>query len=83
MSVAGDTDLDAHARVACSGVDRGEYEFGIDDYNCDQMVNLADFLFWKECMTGPDTGPHGEACEPPVPRAGSRSSCEIPTSRRR
>jgi hypothetical protein len=49
----GETDLEGHARVLCSRVDMGAYEFGIGDYDCDQTVDLADFSSWQACMTAP------------------------------
>jgi hypothetical protein len=49
----GETDLEGHARVLCGPVDMGAYEFGIGDYDCDQVVDLADFSSWQACMTGP------------------------------
>jgi hypothetical protein len=58
----GETDLEGHARVLCERVDMGAYEFGIGDYNCDQEVNLFDFVSWGTCMLGPDNGPYGDWC---------------------
>ncbi|MFQ5414712.1 MAG: choice-of-anchor Q domain-containing protein [Phycisphaerae bacterium] len=66
VPVPGETDLDGHARVLCSAVDMGPYEFGIGDYTCDQSVDLADFAFWGMCFTGPATGalpPYAAGCE--------------------
>ncbi len=57
------TDLDGHARILCSQVDMGAYEFGLGDYQCDQDVDLADFASWDECMTGPGVGPYDPGCE--------------------
>jgi hypothetical protein len=39
--------------VLCGRVDMGAYEFGIGDYDCDQVVDLADFSSWQACMTAP------------------------------
>ena len=62
-SQVGETDLDGHVRVLCSRVDMGAYEFGIGDFDCDQVVDLADFANWAECMTGPAGGPCADGCE--------------------
>ena len=63
----GETDLEGHARVLCSRVDMGAYEFGIGDYGCDQVVDLTDFANWSTCMLGPSTAdtavPHAPGCE--------------------
>jgi len=48
-----ETDLDGHARVLCSRIDIGAYEFGIGDYDCSRWVNVADFTGWTGCVTGP------------------------------
>jgi len=54
------TDLDRHSRFLCERVDIGAYEYGIGDYDCNGMVNLADYVNWDSCFTGP--GPGGGAC---------------------
>ena len=58
-----ETDLDGHARVLCSDVDMGAYEFGIGDYECDPDVDPDDFASWDACMTDPDNGPYDPGCE--------------------
>ena len=55
-------DLDGHARVLCGRVDRGAYEFGIGDFDCDAVVELSDFAHWQACLTGPLGGPNDWAC---------------------
>ncbi|MCH8253037.1 MAG: hypothetical protein IID36_11345 [Planctomycetes bacterium] len=60
----GETDLDGHARVLCDFIDMGPYEFGIGDYNCDQTVDLDDYAFFTQCLTGPNGGPLEPGCAP-------------------
>jgi predicted outer membrane repeat protein len=56
-------DQAGHPRVLCLRVDMGAYEFGIGDYNCDELETLADFRRWEHCMTGPVTGGYPLRCE--------------------
>ncbi len=57
VAQTGEIDLEGHARVLCGRVDMGAFEFGIGDYDCDQVVDFADFSSWQACMTGPlDSG---------------------------
>ncbi len=46
-------DGDGHARILCGRIDIGAYEFGIGDYNCDRIIELADFASFPACLTGP------------------------------
>lgn len=46
-------DLEGHARVLCGRVDQGAYEFGIGDYDCNGVVNLADVVLLPPCLLGP------------------------------
>lgn len=62
-SPAGGRDLDGHARVLCTRVDMGAYEFGIGDYDCDRDVDAEDFVGGASCMTGPENGPYDAGCE--------------------
>ncbi len=57
-----DRDLDGHARVLCGQTDIGAFEFGIGDFNCDELVTLVDYANWSDCMTGPDAGPYISGC---------------------
>lgn len=57
------TDLDGKPRVLCDRVDRGAYESGLGNYDCDADVDLTDFASWDTCMTGPDAGPYDDDCE--------------------
>jgi hypothetical protein len=45
------TDLDGHRRVLCGRVDVGAYESSVD--RCEPFATLADFAFFKACLTGP------------------------------
>ncbi|MBU0718226.1 MAG: hypothetical protein KJ749_08265 [Planctomycetes bacterium] len=57
------TDLDGRPRILCDRIDRGAYEAGLGNYDCDTDVDLADFASWDTCMTGPDAGPYDDNCE--------------------
>jgi hypothetical protein len=61
---AGETDLDAHARILCDRIDMGAYEFGLGDFDCNRGVDLTDFARWPACLTGPGAGPYPAACLP-------------------
>ena len=63
LPAADEKDLDGHSRVLCSRVEMGAYEFGIGDYNCNQVIDLSDFASWPDCMTGPEGGSYGAGCE--------------------
>ncbi|MCH7884653.1 MAG: S8 family serine peptidase [Planctomycetes bacterium] len=56
------TDYDGHARILCGGVDRGAYEHGIGDFDCNGVVDLSDFLRWPECFTGLNVAAQAEGC---------------------
>lgn len=69
----GQTDLDGQMRVwdgdddGVARVDMGSDEFGsivFGDYDCDDVVDLTDFAAWGACMTGPDSGPYAQGCQP-------------------
>ena len=59
-----ETDFDGHARILCELMDKGPYEFGIGDSNCDQTVDLDDYAFFTQRLTGPAGRPHPPGCEP-------------------
>jgi len=56
-------DLDGHTRVLCGRVDIGADEFGFADFDCNRVVNLADFSAWTNCALGPVTNFTGAGCE--------------------
>lgn len=56
-------DLDGHPRILCNRVDRGAYERGIGDFNCDQRIDLDDFRYWVNCITGPTGGDYASGCQ--------------------
>lgn len=58
------TDLEGHARVLCDQVDRGAYEFGIGDYDCDHDVDLNDYELLNVCLSfsGPGVTPPFSEC---------------------
>lgn len=57
------SDLDGYPRVLCSVVDRGAYESGIGDFDCNGAVNLVDLKSWLDCFTGLTTTSYPSGCE--------------------
>lgn len=55
-------DRDGHPRILCEQIDRGAYEFGIGDYNCDFNVDLIDFQQWIACINGVNGKPYPDGC---------------------
>ncbi|MFQ5592147.1 MAG: right-handed parallel beta-helix repeat-containing protein, partial [Phycisphaerae bacterium] len=60
----GSTDLAGVARVLCGRIDRGAYESGLGDIDCDGSVDMSDFSVWSDCMTGPEVAGLLDGCEP-------------------
>lgn len=56
-------DRDGRPRILCGQVDRGAYESGIGDYNCDLGVDLFDFKQWAHCMTGAEITLYPSGCQ--------------------
>lgn len=56
-------DRDGHPRILCEQIDRGAYEFGIGDYNCDYNVDLIDFQQWIACINGVNAEPYPDGCQ--------------------
>jgi len=56
-------DLDGHARVLCGRVDRGAYEVGIGDPNCDGIIEREELIGAFACMSGPEVTADA-ACAP-------------------
>ncbi|MEK6674069.1 MAG: hypothetical protein AABZ47_00270, partial [Planctomycetota bacterium] len=44
-------------------VDKGPYEFGAGDVNCDRSIDLIDFAQWFACVTGPGELLSETSCE--------------------
>lgn len=57
------TDLEGHSRQLCGAVDIGAYEFGIGDFNCNQLIDMNDFAIWPACMTNPRPSAIRPGCE--------------------
>lgn len=57
------SEIEGHARVLCSDVDMGAFEFGIGDGNCDRVVNLSDWSLFVDCVTGPVGDSIGAGCD--------------------
>lgn len=49
-----DKDLEGHARILCDRIDMGAYEFGIGDWDCNQIVDVLDWSEWEDCLKYPE-----------------------------
>lgn len=58
-----DVDRDGFARVLCGEVDRGAYESGAADFDCDQIIDLFDFVDWLACESELATSGGVRGCE--------------------
>jgi len=63
LSASGMTDLDGRPRSLCAAVDRGAYENGIGDYDCNGLVGLNDYASWSGCFTGSAAAALVEECQ--------------------
>jgi len=57
------SDLDGRPRVLCGQLDRGAYERGIGDINCDGAVDHLDFREWGMCLGGVNGVAFPSGCE--------------------
>jgi hypothetical protein len=55
-------DITGRLRNGRDASDRGAYEFGPGDYNCDRLVTLTDFASWSTCVSGPVELTNGADC---------------------
>jgi len=53
MNLPGRTDAAGHPRVLCGRVDMGALEKGLGDFDCNDLVELADIAGWAACLSGP------------------------------
>ncbi len=62
VSVAGEFDIGGGPRVLCGTVDRGAYESGVGDYDCNGAFSPSDLLNLAACVSGPDSPFLDAAC---------------------